>query len=817
MNEQTPNISGSKAEDLRAFLDQVPGRVTAILENWQQLVRSDWDADLLTTLLERIHTLTEAGEKFDVPQIKQDGKSLQSTLSKYTETGDQPPQDDVVVLDGLVHAFRDAVMQACNLLTPLNITQESDKSAHKTDGGRKILLLGLDEASTPGLIQGLRDRQFQVESLPDAESLFAYQSKQQNSHTALISHITWLTRLYPESRQEGLGHKAGGLPGLPVAFISDANDLQTRLSAMRTEAKVFWANPIDPLVVANRMEELTAPSNQAAYRVLIVEDDPAQADFASAILGKADFECRSVTDALQVMDVLFDFRPDLILMDLYMPGASGTELTRIIREQFEFVDTPIVFLSGEQDVDKQLHALSFGGEDFLAKPIGPKHLISTVTNRIQRAQQLTHRPGRYTSSDDGGDLFSRHYLMRRLDTLLLSTPNKNKLPAVFYLNVDKADEVIKRVGIGGMDVVLAEIAKHLRRFLRQQDVLSRFGDNSLGLLADRASKDELVSFGKTLCNQVAGQIIEVENHTLGVTLSLGIYPITQADQDASTLFSLAKLASREAQNSGGNRVYLQPLEGSLATSNEADESLNKLVLLAIEKGYFEIYFQPMVALKGTSHAHYQTLIRLQEPDGKLHPAATFIPAAEQLGVINRIDQWTTQTAFSVINGHKKQGNKLHLFVSQSIELLENMERLAWLQEKHRTGLLSRDELTFEFKLSAIADNLNSAKTCFELLNKLGIGTLLTGVTQSADAQRALSHLSISYIKLDISLLKNPGKELKDLIELAHSLDIKVIAPQIEDPRSIATLWSSGTDFVQGNFVQRPENNLIYDFNESVID
>ncbi|MEN8167340.1 MAG: response regulator, partial [Pseudomonadota bacterium] len=691
MNEQTPKISGSKPEHLRAFLDQVPGRVTAILENWQQLVRSDWDAGLLTALLERIHTLAEAGEKFDVPRIRQNGKSLQSNLSEYTETGYKPPHDDIVVLDGLVHAFRDAVMQACKRVTPGNISQESDAPSPKTDGGQKILLLGLDEASTPGLLQGLRACQFQVESLPDVESLFAYQSRQQDSHTALISHIKWLTRLYPESKQEGLWHKAGGRPGLPVAFIADSNDLQTRLSAMRTEAKAFWTLPIEPLVVANRMEELTAPSNQAAYRVLIVEDDPAQADFASAILGKADFECRSVIDPLRVMGALFDFRPDLILMDLYMPGASGTELTRIIREQVEFVDTPIVFLSGEQDVDKQLHALSFGGEDFLAKPIGPKHLISTVTNRIQRAQQLTQRPGRYSGSDDGGDLLSRHYLMRRLDSLLLSTPKENEQAAVFYLDVDNADEVIKKVGIGGMDVVLAEVARDLRRLLQPRDLLSRFGDNSLGLLASRASIAELKSFGQTLCGQIAAQIIEVENHTLGAHLSIGIYPITQGDQDASTLFSLARLASRVAQNSGGNQVYLQPLEARPTTPTEADESLKKLILIALEKGYLEIYFQPMVALKGTTHAHYQTLIRLQEPEGKLYTAGMFIPAAERLGVIGRIDQWTAQTALCVINGHKRQGNKLHLFVSQAVEFLENTERLSWLQEQHRTGLLSRDE------------------------------------------------------------------------------------------------------------------------------
>jgi EAL domain-containing protein (putative c-di-GMP-specific phosphodiesterase class I) len=159
---------------------------------------------------------------------------------------------------------------------------------------------------------------------------------------------------------------------------------------------------------------------------------------------------------------------------------------------------------------------------------------------------------------------------------------------------------------------------------------------------------------------------------------------------------------------------------------------------------------------------------------------------------------------------------LHLFVSQSTDLLENIERLSYLQAKHKSGQIVAKNLTFEFNINDVGKNLNSAKICFDMLNKIGISSLLTRVILTPESERIIRHLPLSYIKLDYSLLSGNGEGIKELIELAHQLNIKVIAPQVEDPRSIAILWSSGTDFVQGNFVQRPENNLIYDFNESVL-
>jgi diguanylate cyclase (GGDEF)-like protein len=817
--DKSANKRSSKLDLIQSFLQQVPGRVSAILENWHQLVQSDWDGKLVDVLIERISTLAESGTKFGVPQISQSGNSLIGHLSDYHNTGLKPQHDDVVALDGLVHAFKDAAIQACNQQAEalLVAAQESSESIELTGEGICIVfMLGIPEALAASLSRNLQAQGFDVRLLQDAEEIIHHYDLNPDERCLLISHTDWLPKLFPDDKQGGLWNKESGLPGVQTAFIADSNDLKTRLAAMRADASAYWSKPVDPFLVAKRVRELTSSESDTAYRVLIVEDDPAQADFADAILSKVDFKCRSVTDPLKVMDGLYEFKPDLILMDLYMPGASGTELTTIIREQNEFVDIPIVFLSGEQDLDKQLTALSFGGEDFLSKPIAPKHLITTVTNRIRRARQLSHRLGGPSRSEKETGLHTRNYLLERLDALLLAESNLDEASAVIYLQIDNPEHLVESVGIGGMDVVLVEVAKSLKQHLQNQDVLTRFGDSSLGLLLSRPDLEAIVALMEKVCQAMAAEIIEIENTTIGITLSIGIYPLESGNQDTRSIIAHAQIASRQAQEQGGNQIKLVKPEPKPQATSTGGTELNQLIQRAVDENLFQVFFQPVVALQGSPEAHYQTLIRLQEPDGKLLTAADFIPAAESMGLISSIDQWTTRQAINAIKGYRKQGSHLHLFVSQSGELLDNMERLSWLREKRRSGHIGKNNITFEFNINEVGKNLNSAKICFDVLGKIGIDCLLTRVALTAESERILRHLPVSYIKLDYSLLAEPDKGLKDLISLAHELKIKVIAPQVEDPRSIAILWSSGADFVQGNFVQRPENNLIYDFTESVL-
>src|SRR5690606_18963768 len=151
--------------------------------------------------------------------------------------------------------------------------------------------------------------------------------------------------------------------------------------------------------VAPAIEVATPPARPAAtplqsgqdaapYRVLVVEDDPSQALFAESVLNGAGMQAQVVSVTSEVMDAMEQLRPDLVLMDLHMPGLDGAELTGMISAHADFALTPVVFLTGDDDPERRFEALDLGADDFLRKPVRPKHLISAVQHRIARARAL---------------------------------------------------------------------------------------------------------------------------------------------------------------------------------------------------------------------------------------------------------------------------------------------------------------------------------------------------------------------------------------------------------------------------------------------
>lgn len=125
--------------------------------------------------------------------------------------------------------------------------------------------------------------------------------------------------------------------------------------------------------------------------MLIIDDSRAQAMHTERLLNSAGIVTRTLIEPIQAMAELADFQPDLIILDMYMPACTGTELAKVIRHNDRYVSVPIIYLSAEDDLDKQLDAMSEGGDDFLTKPIKPRHLITTVRNRAARARHLKAR------------------------------------------------------------------------------------------------------------------------------------------------------------------------------------------------------------------------------------------------------------------------------------------------------------------------------------------------------------------------------------------------------------------------------------------
>jgi len=265
---------------------------------------------------------------------------------------------------------------------------------------------------------------------------------------------------------------------VPVMFISALDDVAARLEAVRVGGLAFFSKPVSIGVLVDRLDELTSTIPPQPYRVLIVDDSTSLADYHAALLGEVGMVVKVVDQPLEVMGPLREFSPDLILMDIYMPECSGLELAKVIRQLEAFVSIPIVFLSSEIDLDKQLSAMSLGGDDFLTKPIRPEHLISSVTSRIQRSRLLRS----FMVRDSLTGLFNHSTIKDHLEWEVARAKREKTPLAYAMVDIDHFKQVNDIYGHPVGDRVIKSLSRLLKQRLRETDVIGRYGGEEFAVV-----------------------------------------------------------------------------------------------------------------------------------------------------------------------------------------------------------------------------------------------------------------------------------------------------------------------------------------------
>lgn len=178
------------------------------------------------------------------------------------------------------------------------------------------------------------------------------------------------------------------ITSFPVVYISSNDQFEDRLLAVREGAEGYFIKPIDLQALSVRIDEKIAQNTVRSYRILVVDDDEFFLSFFDAVLSSAGMHVKALMDPTQILDAIKTFKPELVLTDLYMPQCNGIEMAKVIRQNNHYLDIPIVFLSSETEMQKQLGALETGADEFLTKPIDPEKLISSISIRAERYRNL---------------------------------------------------------------------------------------------------------------------------------------------------------------------------------------------------------------------------------------------------------------------------------------------------------------------------------------------------------------------------------------------------------------------------------------------
>ncbi len=552
----------------------------------------------------------------------------------------------------------------------------------------------------------------------------------------------------------------------------------------------------------------TGYAADAPHRVLVVEDDPSQALFAESVLRGAGIESMIALPA-DVMRTMAEFRPDLVLMDLHMPGLSGTDLTTLIRDNAAFAHTPIVFLTGDPDPDRQFEVLAIGADDFLSKPIRPRHLIAAVQSRIRRARALQRQsPG--NNRDPATGLYSQQYLARRIGDALAAGADGGAL----FIEIQNSAALHDRYGYAGFEQLMHEAGQRIGQ-LAGPSPAARLNDNAFLVFVREGGVAQMEALARNLRDGVSHPPFDRDGMPQRLRAAIGYGALAHGFADAGGVLDAAEQAARAA------RAIPIGIAAYLPAADDADsETLVAAMRAGLKDGAFELMFQPVVAVAGGEEAQYQVLLRMRDTAGVVHGAGELVPAAERAGLIPDIDAWVLEQAIALLP-ERDSGRALRLFVSQSPRTMARDQHAPWLVQALAGRGIAGPSLVIDLRLDDALVHSVTVRQFSEQLMPAGVQFCLSQFAGGAEADALLQQLPLGFVRLSArystahadSAMRD---ELRGVIDRAHRLGLQVIGPQVEDAQAAATLWMSGIDYIQGNLVQQAASGLDFDFQHSVL-
>ena len=259
---------------------------------------------------------------------------------------------------------------------------------------------------------------------------------------------------------------------IPLLCLAEIDELTIRLKAIRAGVTFFIQKPVELLSLTNQLAQLCELSAQEDYRILILDDSESLGAYYSLVLEEAGMNAHAITSPHQLMHKLQDFKPNLLLLDLYLPECTGYDIAKIIRQEESYVSLPIIFISTENDRIKQLSILnSCGADDFLTKPVIPQNLISAVKSRAQRSALLNS----YIALDSLTKLLNHTHILKQLSFEILRAQRFKQAIAVAMIDLDYFKKINDKYGHPVGDLVLKKLADLFLFRVRKTDFVGRYG------------------------------------------------------------------------------------------------------------------------------------------------------------------------------------------------------------------------------------------------------------------------------------------------------------------------------------------------------
>jgi DNA-binding response OmpR family regulator/EAL domain-containing protein (putative c-di-GMP-specific phosphodiesterase class I) len=763
-------------------LGQLPGLLKKLKSNWPVLPSGLWNSSCIQAALRLLHELGRKSKTAGMINVYDLSLAIEKVISDIHEEHEQPDVDEIEKLTQYLKDLSQAIDASESGLN----TQNSSNTTYD------VLYLPRNSFSGDLICSSIEKNGWRVKQLSDMASLYSALLHQQTDvvllDTEYLPQIEYLNKACSELKQRNVK-----IPEL--IFLSNHCDVEIRLEVLRAGASQCFSEPISVNDLMASIKQVISPELKPCYRVIVVEDDEPQALLSCNLLKKSGFEAIAITDPMSVMTAVQDFQPDLILMDLYMPGANGIELTQLIRARNDACFIPIVFLSGEDDVEKKILALYSGADDFLTKPARPQHLVATVQTRIRRTKEMIEKSSN-VRVDAASGLATRRCLLDELNKASVLNSSESRHSALFVVALGEEDGTSEIDYSTEDNSLVSRITDVLNPVIGKRDFIARTGNRNLSVFIKRTLMHDIEQLGIDINQQISNEL----SHENGTEFRWGI-GLVILDSPGGEAYHYLKQGEIFANAAMEQKIepFLRQVEGinsdNGVSQDISDELIREQVRTALKSGF--VQFQEQAYIGSHEAGTIKELIPGFDPSTDLaQDAGDIYHSASQCAGMDILNRLVCQHAVRQLGEAAFRGASERVLVWLSGLAIHDEEFIPFIQSELRRLHVVGTGLIVEFDLPSLAPELKLAKRLLDELSSMGISILLGNFTCNDTAFKVLAYLCADGVRLHPSMLRREDAWIETTLSHIRAMDALVFLPRIDESEKINLHWSEVADYVQ---------------------
>ena len=422
---------------------------------------------------------------------------------------------------------------------------------------------------------------------------------------------------------------------------------------------------------------------------------------------------------------------------------------------------------------------------------------------------------RYRDQTTG--LSNRRHFLEQLETAVSAAATGRNDQLLLLIEPDHYSTLTLDIGIAHSDELLSKLAARLQEVVGDTGLCARFSDHDFAVLRTESSPRESAEIAESIRAAFEGFIVEVGGRSVNITVSIGGVQIGEKIASLQQVLGKASQAANSSANLGGNRVEIFDPSARDRAETERIAAWVQRIRDALAGDGFVLHFQPIIGMHGQPGETYECLLRMKGSAGEVVSPLSFLPIAEEHGLLDDIDRWVVARAIELLAERKKAGKDTTLFVKVTPNSLMEGGLGTWIVDQIKQHNAPGEKLVLEIQEPKVFTNLRATQELQRAIQPHGCRLALEQFGSGLNSFQLLSHVDPTFLKIDrafmADLAKTPDnqKKLRTMAEEARRAGKQVITEFVQDAASMSALFSIGVDYVQGHFLAVAGPDMNYDF------